>query len=171
MVAGFIVIFATDYLIHGVWLMPAYNATKSLWRPDAENECARSLDVYRAIPLRDVLCSYWAKGFARLQHWCRLCGGLLIGLFQEVWVLVDYVVCIHSGRAGGEMVLQRAGGGRVARHRNGSGLQTGDCARRIIVGSTRSTQGRAPPRSSETVRGLVSKDQPLLKSATLCVRS
>ena len=97
MVAGFIVIFATDYLIHGVWLMPAYNATKSLWRPDAENECARSLDVYRAIPLRDVLCSYWAKGFARLQHWCRLCGGLLIGLFQEVWVLVDYVVAPIPG--------------------------------------------------------------------------
>jgi len=35
-VAGFIVIFATDWLIHGIWLVPDYEATKALWRPESE---------------------------------------------------------------------------------------------------------------------------------------
>ena len=35
-VSGFILIFVTDFLIHAVWLMPDYNATRSLWRPESE---------------------------------------------------------------------------------------------------------------------------------------
>jgi hypothetical protein len=35
-VVAFVVVFGTDYLIHGFWLMPDYNATKALWRPGAE---------------------------------------------------------------------------------------------------------------------------------------
>lgn len=34
--AAFAVIFVTDFLIHGVWLAPTYEATKELWRPEAE---------------------------------------------------------------------------------------------------------------------------------------
>jgi len=35
-VAGFIVIFASDWLIHGIWLKSDYQATQQLWRPEAE---------------------------------------------------------------------------------------------------------------------------------------
>lgn len=35
-VAAFITVFATDSLIHQVWLAPTYGATKELWRPEAE---------------------------------------------------------------------------------------------------------------------------------------
>jgi hypothetical protein len=31
-VAGWVVIFATDFLIHQLWLGPIYEATKPLWR-------------------------------------------------------------------------------------------------------------------------------------------
>ena len=32
----FIAIFATDFLIHGVWLKSDYAASASLWRPESE---------------------------------------------------------------------------------------------------------------------------------------
>src|SRR6266581_2811964 len=97
--------------------MPNYNATKSIWRPDAEVNARVHWMFIAQFIFAATFVIIWAKGFA----------GRGIG----------------AGRADGEMVLQRAGAGRVARHRNGFGLQTGDCACRIIVGSTRSTQGTA----------------------------
>ena len=35
-VVAFIFIFATDFLIHAVWLGPDYKATTQLWRPETE---------------------------------------------------------------------------------------------------------------------------------------
>jgi hypothetical protein len=33
---AFVTVWATDFLIHGVWLSATYGATKHLWRPEAE---------------------------------------------------------------------------------------------------------------------------------------
>ena len=35
-IVAFIAIWATDFLIHAVWLAPTYGATKELWRPEEE---------------------------------------------------------------------------------------------------------------------------------------
>ena len=35
-VVGFVIIFGTDFLVHGLWLNPDYEATKSHWRPESE---------------------------------------------------------------------------------------------------------------------------------------
>ncbi len=35
-VVAFIVLWVTDFLIHGVWMTPDYRATQQLWRTDAE---------------------------------------------------------------------------------------------------------------------------------------
>lgn len=35
-VVAFVTVFATDFLIHGVWLSFTYAETKTLWRPEAE---------------------------------------------------------------------------------------------------------------------------------------
>ena len=35
-VVAFVTVWATDFLIHGVWLSATYGATKELWRPEAE---------------------------------------------------------------------------------------------------------------------------------------
>ncbi len=34
--AAFVVIFVTDFLIHGIWMMSDYRATQQLWRSDSE---------------------------------------------------------------------------------------------------------------------------------------
>lgn len=36
LVVAFITVWATDFLIHAVWLSATYGATKELWRPEAE---------------------------------------------------------------------------------------------------------------------------------------
>lgn len=36
MIVVFITVWVTDFVIHGVWLKPTYEATKELWRPEAE---------------------------------------------------------------------------------------------------------------------------------------
>jgi hypothetical protein len=91
-VVAFAVIFGTDYLIHGVWLMPDYNATKSLWRPDNEMN-AHIIWMF----LAQFLCAatfviIWAMGFAGRCVGTGILFGLFMGMFQQIWVMVNYVV-------------------------------------------------------------------------------
>jgi hypothetical protein len=96
-VAGWAVIFATDIIVHHFWLMPDYEATKSLWRPDAEVQTrlywmfvAQFLGVATFVII-------WAKGFAGGNVGTGAVFGLLMGLFQSIWVLVDYVMIPMPG--------------------------------------------------------------------------
>jgi hypothetical protein len=96
-VAGFIVIFATDYLIHGLWLVPDYEATKSLWRPEAEMHSR-----FQWMILAQVICAVtfviiWAKGVVGGSVGNGIAFGLLMGLFQQIWAIVDYVVIPMPG--------------------------------------------------------------------------
>jgi hypothetical protein len=97
MVAGFVVIFATDYLIHGLWLVPDYEATKSLWRPEAEMNSR-----FHWMLLAQIICAVtfviiWAKGAAGGSIGSGIVFGLLMGLFQQIWAIVDYVVIPMPG--------------------------------------------------------------------------
>jgi hypothetical protein len=71
-VAAFVVLWVTDFLIHGIWMMPDYRATQSLWRPEAEMGsymawmlCAQLLFVITFVLV-------WAKGFRQLRNQNRL---------------------------------------------------------------------------------------------------
>jgi hypothetical protein len=91
-VAAFAVIFGTDFLIHGFWLNPDYEATKTLWRP--ENEMHTH---FHWMLIAQFLCAatfviIWAKGFAGRDIATGITFGLLMGLFQQIWAIIDYVV-------------------------------------------------------------------------------
>jgi len=96
-VAGFIVIFATDYLIHGLWLMPDYEATKSLWRPEAEMHSRFYWMILAQIICAVTFVIIWAKGAVGGSVGNGIGFGLLIGLFQQIWAIVDYVVIPMPG--------------------------------------------------------------------------
>ena len=92
-IAGFVLIFATDFLIHAVWLAGDYKATAALWRPESE--------MQRRFPLMliaQLLCSIafvyiWAKtGWRRRTVVDGCMFGLWMGLFQQVTTIVLYVV-------------------------------------------------------------------------------
>ena len=91
--ATFVVKFATDYLIHGVWLAGAYTATQSLWRTDAEMQAHFGWLLLSQFIFSATFTTLWAKGFAapaRVQCACRY--GLFMGLFSEAATLVTYTV-------------------------------------------------------------------------------
>lgn len=91
-IAGWVVIFMTDFLIHGFWLKPVYEATKSLWRPEEEMHtrfcwmlCAQFLIVATFVIV-------WAKGFAGRDVGTAVTFGLLMGVFQQTWAIILFVV-------------------------------------------------------------------------------
>ena len=61
-IAVFVAIFATDFVIHGIWLKPDYAASASLWRPEAEMQ-----KLFGWLLLGQALASFtfvmlWVKG-------------------------------------------------------------------------------------------------------------
>jgi hypothetical protein len=96
-VAGFIVIFGTDYLIHGIWLAPDYEATKSLWRPEADMNSRFHWMVLAQIICAVTFVIIWAKGVVAGSVGNGIAFGLLMGLFQQIWAIVDYVVIPMPG--------------------------------------------------------------------------
>jgi hypothetical protein len=96
-IAGFVVIFGTDYLIHGLWLMPDYNATKHLWRPESEMHSRFCWMLAAQLLCAITFVLIWAKGFAGRDLGTGALFGLLMGLFQNVWAIVNYVVIPMPG--------------------------------------------------------------------------
>ncbi len=63
-VAVFVGIFLTDFLIHGVWLQSDYKATASLWRPEAEMPSYMGWLILGQLFFTIPFVVLWAKGFA-----------------------------------------------------------------------------------------------------------
>lgn len=92
-VAGFVYIFASDYLIHEIWLGADYKASASLWRTE--------FGMQSRLPLMfgaQLLCSLafmyiWAKtGWRRRSLADGAVFGFWMGVFQQVMTIVLYVV-------------------------------------------------------------------------------
>lgn len=98
-VVAFIVLWVTDFLIHGVWMTPDYRATQQLWRTDSEmmSRIGWMLGAQLLFVITFVI--VWAKGFAERTSniSCALGYGLLMGLFSGVWALIMYVVVPMPG--------------------------------------------------------------------------
>jgi hypothetical protein len=90
--AGWLVIFATDFLIHHLWLGPVYEATKSLWRPEKEMHTRVCWMFLAQFLVAATFVVVWAKGFAGRSMETAVSFGLLMGLFQQTWVMILFVV-------------------------------------------------------------------------------
>lgn len=92
-VVAFIFIFATDFLIHGVWLGPDYKATEHLWRPEAEMRARFAWMLTAQLLTAITFVLIWAMGFAARGTLGLACTyGFLIGLAVQVTTIVTYVV-------------------------------------------------------------------------------
>jgi len=92
-IAGFVFSFATDFLIHGVWLAPAYKETASLWRTDIEMNARFAWMIVAHLLFVAVFATLWAKGLA--ERGCVTSAamfGLFMGLFFQSDTLMTYVV-------------------------------------------------------------------------------
>jgi hypothetical protein len=95
--AGWVVIFAADIVIHHFWLRLDYQATKSIWRPDAEIETRLYWMFIAQLLGVATFVIVWAQGFAGGSVGTGAMFGLLMGLFQSIWVLANYVMIPMPG--------------------------------------------------------------------------
>lgn len=96
-VVGFVVIFLTDWLIHGVWMMADYHATQQIWRPDPEM-AARMTWMFAAQLLMVVtFVLLWTRWANTAQLGCAVGFGFLMGMFSGVWAIVLYVILPMPG--------------------------------------------------------------------------
>ncbi len=98
-VVAFVVLWGTDFLIHGVWMTPDYRATQQLWRTDAEMMSRTGWMLGAQLLFVITFVILWAKGFAgsTTKISCALGYGLLMGLFSGVWAIIMYVVVPMPG--------------------------------------------------------------------------
>lgn len=89
--AVFAVTYVSDYLIHGVWLRPDYLAAQSLWRPPQEMRTFGHWVTLAQIIAVVTFVLLWAKGFAGRDIGTGMVFGLLVGMSQHVWAIVNYV--------------------------------------------------------------------------------
>jgi hypothetical protein len=89
--AAFVITYATDFLVHGVWLNPDYVAAKSLWRPPTEMRTFQHWITLAQIISVVTFVIIWAKGFAGRDIGTGIVFGLLMGMSQHVWAIVNYV--------------------------------------------------------------------------------
>jgi hypothetical protein len=90
--AGWIVICATDFLIHDLWLGPVYQATKSIWRPDEEMHTHICWMFFAQFLIVATFVIVWAKGFVGGSMGTAVTFGLLMGVFQQTWAIILFVV-------------------------------------------------------------------------------
>ncbi len=65
-VVAFVVLWVTDFLIHGVWMTPDYRATQQLWRTDTEMQSHMAWMLGAQLLFVITFVILWAKGFASL---------------------------------------------------------------------------------------------------------
>lgn len=90
--AGWIVICGTDFLIHDLWLGPLYQATKSIWRPDEEMHTHLCWMFFAQFLIVATFVIVWAKGFVGGSMRTAVTFGLLMGVFQQTWAIILFVV-------------------------------------------------------------------------------
>ena len=91
--AAFATIFVTDYLIHGIWMMPVYRATASLWRPETEMGAYFGWMMGGYLLASTAFVLIWAKGFAaQASPRCAVIYGLCMALFGQAETLIMYAV-------------------------------------------------------------------------------
>jgi hypothetical protein len=91
-VVGFLVIFGTDFLIHGLWMAPDYQATQQLWRPETEMATYRGWMFFAQLLLVFAFVMLWTRWASTAQISCAIGYGFLMGVFSGTWAIIMYVV-------------------------------------------------------------------------------
>ena len=89
----FVGVFASDFLIHGVWLKSAYAETANLWRPEKEMQAHMGWMMLGQFMAAAAMVVLWARGFAAdACPRCAVLYGLFMGLFAQATSLINFAV-------------------------------------------------------------------------------
>ena len=91
--AGFLFVWLSDFLIHGVWLKNDYTGSPGLWRPAAEMQAHMGWVMLGELLAVVTFTVLYAKGFAaKACPKCAVMFGLFMALFGQANTLTTYAV-------------------------------------------------------------------------------
>lgn len=96
-IVAFVVLWGTDFLIHGIWMKPDYLATKSLWRPEMEMGSYMGWMLGAQFLFAITFVLLWTRWADTARLGCAFGYGLLMGVFSGVWAIIMYVVIPMPG--------------------------------------------------------------------------
>ncbi|MEY2541359.1 MAG: hypothetical protein QOI22_961 [Verrucomicrobiota bacterium] len=96
-VVGFVVIFLTDWLIHGVWMKADYQATQQIWRPEPEMAARMAWMLSAQLLTVIAFVLLWTRWADTARVGCAVGFGFLMGTFSGVWTIVLYVILPMPG--------------------------------------------------------------------------
>ena len=91
-VAGYVVIFATDFLIHHVWMNPDYEATQQVWRAEPEMKSMMGWFIGAQIVTVITFVLLWTRWADTARLGCAVGFGFLMGAFSGAWPITLYAV-------------------------------------------------------------------------------
>jgi hypothetical protein len=92
-VVAFVAVWATDFLIHAVWLSSTYGATKHLWRPEAEMMAKMPWMLVGQFVVAAAFTLIFAAAVAEKRSLsCTLKFALTLGLFTSGGQIIIYAV-------------------------------------------------------------------------------
>ena len=92
-VVVFVAVFATNFLIHEIWLKSTYVETASLWRTEAEMQKHFPFMVLGQFLFAAMFVVIWSKGLPAVATLSASClYGLTMALFSQAVTLITYVV-------------------------------------------------------------------------------
>lgn len=104
-VVAFVFVFATDFLIHALWLADDYKATANLWRSDAEMQALFGWMLLAQFLAALAFVVIWAKGFAGCSVGSGATFGFFMGLALQSWAIIFYVVAPLPASIAGKWFL------------------------------------------------------------------
>jgi len=105
-VAAFVFIFGSDFLIHTVLLDPDYKATSQLWRTEPEMMTRFPWMIAGHLLAATTFVIIWALGFTnRRMMGMGTLYGLLMGLFAHAYTVINYVVTPIPGQLSTKVFL------------------------------------------------------------------
>lgn len=90
--AVFVFIFASDFLIHTVWLSDTYKSTAHLWRTDEDMKAHFAFMILGQFLIAKYFCVIFAKGYEGKGPIEGVRYGLLIALFNLGGMLINFAV-------------------------------------------------------------------------------
>lgn len=95
---AFVTVWATDFLIHAVWLSSTYGATKHLWRPEAEMMAKMPFMFVGQFLVAAAFTLIFAAAVAeKRQLSCTLKYSACIGILAAAGQIIMYAVAPYPG--------------------------------------------------------------------------
>lgn len=97
-VVAFVTVWATDFLIHAVWLGSTYKATQHLWRPEAEMMSKMPFMFLGQFLVAAAFTLIYAAAVAEKRSLgCTLKYSACLGIFAAAGQIIMYAVAPYPG--------------------------------------------------------------------------